>query len=146
MLETRAIIIQLDGTEAVVEAQQAGGCGNCDKVNGCTSGKLSKLFCTQPRRFRVYNGIDARIGEEVQVIVADGVLLRSALTLYVLPLLSLLVGGLLGSHWADTAANRDAYAAIGALIGLVAGFALARLLALRQHTSSNAQPVIARCE
>lgn len=142
MLETRAIIIQLDGAEAVVEAKQGGGCGHCDSEKGC--GKAAQLFCSQPRRFRVRNDINARIGEEVQVSVADGVLLRSAAIIYLLPLVLLLAGGLLGSHWAGDVSHRDGYAAIGALLGLAAGFALVRLVTLRQRVLSPVQPVIIR--
>jgi sigma-E factor negative regulatory protein RseC len=141
MLETRAIIVQLDGADAVVEARQGSGCGLCSSENGCGSRKLSALLCAQPRRFRVHNGIDARIGDEVQVSVADGMLLRSALIMYMLPLALLLMGGFVGSGFADGVSRRDAYAAIGALLGLVTGFALARLFA-----SPTAQPVIARCD
>jgi sigma-E factor negative regulatory protein RseC len=141
MLETRAIIVQLEGTEALVEARQVGGCGHCDSGNGCASGKLSKLFCVQPRRFKVHNGINAGVGEEVQVLVADGTLLRSALIMYMLPLVLLLVGGLLGGSLADGIGRRDAYSAIGALLGLAVGLVFAR-----SSASPAAQPIIARCE
>ncbi len=141
MLETRAIIIQVDGAEAVVEALESGGCGHCGSEKGC--GKASQLFCSQPRRFRVRNNINARIGDEVQISVADGVLLRSAAIIYLLPLALLLAGGMLGSHWANDAASRDGYAAIGALLGLVAGFVLIRL---SPFALSGAQPAILRCE
>lgn len=132
MLERRAIVIYLDGDEAVVAAQH-GGCGHCDSVQGCGSGKLAKLFCSQPRQFRVRNDVNARVGEEIQISVVEGALLRSASILYLLPLALLLVGGVLGSHWAVDVASRDGYSAAGAVIGLVAGFVLARLLASRQH-------------
>lgn len=144
MLETRAVIIQLDGAEAIVEARQGGGCGQCDSKNGC--GKASQLFSSQPRRFRVRNEINARVGEEVQVFVADGVLLRSAVIMYILPLILLLLGGSMGSYWAGEAGSRDGYAVIGAMLGLVAGFVLARVLTLGQHALSSAQPLIARNE
>jgi sigma-E factor negative regulatory protein RseC len=143
MLETRAIVVQLEGPEAIVEARQSGGCGHCDDAKGCGAGKLSQLFCTQPRRFRVHNGINARIGEEVEVSLADGVLLRSALTMYFLPLLLALGGGMLGTHWATDYASSDAYAALGAVLGLAAGFLLVRLSTLRRLSS--AAPVIKRC-
>lgn len=130
MLEARAIVIQLEGREAVVEARQSGGCGHCDDAKGCGAGKLSQLFCVRPRRFRVRNAINAHIGEEVEVQIADGVLLRSVLTVYFLPLLLALAGGMLGTGWADQA-NTDGYAAVGAALGLVAGFLLVRLTALR---------------
>lgn len=146
MLETRAIVVQLEGAEAIVEAVQGGSCSLCGGGKGCGSGKLSQMLCVQPRQFRVRNGINARIGEEVQVGVEDGLLLRSALTLYGLPLLLLFGGALLGARWGDVAAGRDAGAAIGAAVGLLAGFLLAGFLASRQRASSSALPAIVRCE
>jgi positive regulator of sigma E activity len=132
MLETRAIIVRLDGAEAIVEATQAGGCGLCDSANGCASGKLAGLFCTRPRQFRVANGIGARVGDEVRVAVADGALFRSALIVYLFPLSMLFAGGLLGTSLAG-AYDQDICAAIGALAGLAAGFVLVRVFALRHR-------------
>ena len=144
MLEARAIVVHLEGPEAIVEARQSGGCGHCDNPKGCGANKLSQLFCTKPRQFRVSNTINARIGEEVEVSIADGVLLRSALAMYFLPLLLAFGGGMLGTHMAFDYASGDAYAAVGAVLGLVAGFLLVRLFRLR-ILSSSAAPVIKRC-
>jgi sigma-E factor negative regulatory protein RseC len=147
MLETRAIIVQLEGDKAEVETGQGGGCGHCDSKNGCGSGKVAQLFCTRPRRFIVRNDAGARVGDEVQITMADGALLRSAALMYLLPLALLLAGGLLGSYWADgDAASGDIWAASGALLGLLAGFALARhLTAARRDMMAAADLVISRC-
>lgn len=146
MLETRATVVLLEGPDAIVESRPSGGCGQCDNEKGCGSGKLSQLLRTQPRRFRVRNGIHARVGEEVQVSVADGVLLRSALVMYLFPLLLALGGGMLGTHWAsEGVASSDAYAAIGVAAGLALGFMLVRLPILRRHLLPSFPPVISRC-
>ncbi len=145
MLETRAIVIRLEGNEALVESRQGGGCGRCDSENGCGSGKLSQLFCTKPRRFRVRNEANAQVGSEVQISLAEGVLLRSALLMYILPLMLLLCGGALAGLIAQDAASADGYAVAGGLVGLLLGFILANRLALRQRGLAVAQPVIASC-
>lgn len=145
MLETRAIVVRIEGSEAIVEAVRGGGCGLCAGGKGCGSGKLSEVLCVRPRQFRARNGINAGIGEEVRVVVADGMLLRSALTLYGLPLLLLFGGALLGAHWVGGAAGRDAGAAIGAGLGLLGGFLLAGFLASRLRASPAAFPDIIRC-
>lgn len=145
MLETRAIVIRLEGEDALVESTQGGGCGHCDSEKGCGSGKLSQLFSSQPRRFRVRNEAHAQPGAEVQISVAEGALLRSALLMYVLPLLLLLAGGALGGQLARDAASADGYAALGGVLGLVLGFLLARWLAARQRGVGVARPVIAAC-
>ena len=142
MIETRAIVIRLEGKEAVVESTQGGGCGHCDSENGCGSGKLSQLFCSTPRLFRVRNDANAQVGSMVQVTLAEGVLLRSALLMYILPLALLLFGALAGAQWPNDAANSDAYSAMGGLLGLSLGFVLVKAISLRRHLSSVAQPVI----
>ncbi|HLP97318.1 MAG TPA: SoxR reducing system RseC family protein [Sideroxyarcus sp.] len=126
MLEMRAIVIQVQGDEASVQAL-SNGCGQCNGAGGCGSGTLSKLFCgSQPRHFNVHNEVHAKVGDEVQVSLPDGVLLRSAVRMYVLPLALLMAGGALGVTVAGETALRDAYAVVGAVLGLLSGFGLAR--------------------
>lgn len=141
MLEMRAIVVRLQGDDVLVEAKGGGGCGHCDSEKGCGSGKLSQMFCSKPRQFKVKNEAHAAVGDEVQVSLADGVLLRSSVLMYVMPLALLLSGGMLGAHWASDAVSRDAYAALGALVGLVGGFVLAKWLAKRQQVMAVARPV-----
>jgi sigma-E factor negative regulatory protein RseC len=141
MLETRAIVIRTEGSDAIVEAAHGGGCGACGGSQGCGSGKLAEALCVRPRQFRARNEIGAHAGDEVQVAVADGALLRGALTLYGLPLLLLFIGAISGAHWAGAGAARDAAAASGAAAGLLAGFGLAAILARLRR---GAIPVIVR--
>ncbi len=142
MLETRAIVVSLDGNDALVESLQGGGCGNCDSENGCGSGKLSQLFCSEPRRFRVRNEANAQVGSMVQIALADGLLMRSALLVYLLPLMLLLVGAVVGAGLINDGQDKDFYSALGGLTGLIAGFVIARKLSMRRNITSVALPVI----
>ncbi len=128
MIEMRAIVIQVDGRDASVQPVGTGGCGHCDSEGGCGSSTLTKVFCSsKPRQFTVRNEVSAKVGDEIQVSLPDGVLLRGAIKMYVLPLILLLVGGIAGVDMASDGAGRDAYAVAGAVIGLLLGFVLARL-------------------
>jgi sigma-E factor negative regulatory protein RseC len=128
MLEMRAIVIQTHGENASVQPVGTGGCGHCDSEGGCGSSTLTKLFCSnKPRHFKVRNEARAKVGDEVQVSIPDGVLLRGAVKMYVVPLILFLFGGLAGVTATHEAALRDAYAVAGAIIGLLLGFILARL-------------------
>lgn len=142
MLETRAIVVQVQGVDAIVEAKDGGGCGQCSSAGGCGSSNLSKMFCSSPRRFRVRNDAQARVGDEVLVVLADGVLLRSAFILYLIPLAMLFAGGALGVALSDDAASRDGYAALGAGAGLLLGLALAKWLARFHRGQTSAEAVI----
>lgn len=129
MIEMRAIVIQLHGEEASVKPIGTGGCGHCDSEGGCGSGTLTKVFCSNnARNFSVRNEVGASVGDEVQISIPDGVLLRGAIKMYVLPLMLLLAGGIVGVSLAGSmAAARDAYAVTGAIMGLLLGFVFARL-------------------
>ena len=128
MIEMRAIVIQLHGEEASVKPIGTGGCGHCDSEGGCGSGTLTKVFCSNnARNFSVRNEVGASVGDEVQISIPDGVLLRGAIKMYVLPLMLLLAGGIVGVSLAGSmAAARDAYAVAGAIMGLLLGFVFAR--------------------
>ena len=142
MLETRAVVVQIIGEDAMVEAKQGGGCGHCTSGNGCSGGKLSQLFCSAPRRFKVKNQTRAQVGDEVELRLADGVLLRSSVILYLLPLLLMLSCSILGAHLSSDMVSRDGYAVTGAVLGLAFGFVLAKALAARSRMSAVAQAVI----
>jgi sigma-E factor negative regulatory protein RseC len=142
MLETRAIVVQIDGQHALVEANQGNGCGQCNG-KGCGTGKLSQLFCSKPRQFQVDNPINAAVGDEVIVSVMDGAVLRGIGLVYLLPLALLVAGAMLGSLCAAQAEQRDGFAAAGALVGLIGGFVLSRRIASRQTRQQN-RPYIAR--
>jgi sigma-E factor negative regulatory protein RseC len=142
MLETRAVIVQIEGQYAFVQASQANGCEQCSG-KGCGAGKLSQLFCSKPRQFQVENPINAGVGDEVIVSVAEGSILRGIGLVYLLPLLLLVTGAMLGSHWVELPGQRDGYAAAGATIGLVAGFVIAKWISLRQ-SRNHSLPYIAR--
>jgi sigma-E factor negative regulatory protein RseC len=143
MLETRAIIVQVEGQYALVQASQANGCEQCSG-KGCGAGKLSRLFCDKPRLFRVDNPINAGVGDEVVISVAEGAILRGIGLVYLLPLLLLLMGAMLGNAWVgQSSGQQDGYATAGALSGLAAGFIAVKLISLRQ-ARNRSQPYIAR--
>ena len=142
MLETRAVVVKIDGGLALVQASQANGCGLCNG-KGCGTGKLSTLFCSKQRNFQVDNQINAVVGDEVIVSVAEGAVLRGIGLVYLFPLLLLVVGGVIGSTLPSEISQRDGYAAAGSLIGLIGGFVLSKWIVLRQPRQQNL-PYIAR--
>jgi sigma-E factor negative regulatory protein RseC len=141
MLASRAVVISVDGNQAVVESLEGGGCGKCDSANGCGSSKLSQLFCSEPRRFRVRNEANAQVGATVQIVLAEGVLLRSALLMYVLPLAFLFAGAIFGEHWAAEA-SREIYAVLGGLTGLIFSYFLLKNFTGQSGLISVARPGI----
>jgi sigma-E factor negative regulatory protein RseC len=140
MLETRAVVLEVDNLIAQVQANQGNGCSACNG-KGCGSSKLTQLFCSKPRQFQVANRIGAQVGDDVIVSVPDGAVMRGVGIVYILPLVLMFAGASLLGSLAAQGAQRDGYAAAGALSGLVLGFLAARWLSSRQ---SRQQPFIAR--
>lgn len=147
MLETRAVVVRLlEKPFVLVQPSQGGGCGQCDG-KGCGASKLSQLFCSKPRQFKVDNRINASLGDEVVVAVVEGAVLHGIGLVYLLPLVLLFAGAALAGSFAAQQAQRDGYAALGALSGLIVGFIFAKWVVSRQTHRQN-QPYIARqsCE
>jgi len=141
-LETRAVVVSVEESYAIVQPDGSNGCGQCNG-KGCGASKLSRLLCNKPRQFRVKNSIEATVGDAVIVSIAEGAILRGIGLVYLLPLILLVLGGMLGSGWSQQTEQSDSYAAVGALCGLVAGFGFVKWNAIRQ-TESQFQPYIAR--
>lgn len=141
MIETQATVTGLDGAYALVEASQ-GGCGRCHEKGGCGGNNAAQLFCHGPRHFRVLNPLDAQVGDRVAIGVPDGAVSRSVLLLYVLPLLLLIFGAMLGGWISAFSGSRDAGALLGALCGGGTAWFLVRYLQHRSAASPRFQPVI----
>ncbi len=146
MIEERAVILSLQSeptqteTTATLEIERKTACGLCGQTRGCGNSIWGKLFGHQTTAFKAHNRINAKVGDSVIVGINEKALLKSALLLYILPLVTLFIGAILASQlW-----HSDGSAMLGAVTGLVLG-----LLWVKGHTMSNRyfslqQPVILR--
>ena len=75
------------------------------------------MFCSEPKRYRVANDVDASVGDHVTVAIAAGSVRRSANLAYILPLTATIAGALLGMELGD-----DQGAMLGAVAGLLLSF------------------------
>ena len=146
MIEERAVILSLQSepsqtqTTATLEIERKTACGLCGQTRGCGNSIWGRLFGHQTTAFKAQNRINAKVGDSVIVGINEKALLKSALLLYVLPLVTLFFGAILASQLWQT----DGSTMLGAAIGLVLG-----LLWVKGHTMSNRyfslqQPVILR--
>ncbi len=115
----------LDGI-AVVEVEQ-GGCGRCHEKGGCGGQQLTQMFCSGPKRYRVVNDTDVRVGDRVTIAVPAGSIRKTANLAYILPLTAAIVGALIGMPLAG-----DPGAMTGAVAGLVIAFLYVRHRAARR--------------
>ncbi len=95
MIEENGIVVATTGEEAWVETSRGSSCGSCS-AKGCGTGALSQVLGRHTQKLRVKNPIGATSGEGVVLGIDESALLRGSLAVYLVPLLALLGGGLLG--------------------------------------------------
>lgn len=140
MIEESGRVIAVEPDAVWVETLRRSGCGRCDQPGGCGNVTPSRAN-DRAGRVRALSGEwRLAVGDNVLVGVPEGAVLHGALQLYVLPLLALLVGALVGQALRPD----DAGAVAGAAGGLVAGFLAARLLTRHGARDSGVQPVVLR--
>ena len=147
MLEERALILsistsrfQANETIASLEIERKTACGLCGKTRGCGNSIWGKLFAHQSTAFTALNRINAKVGDSVVVGINERALLKSALLLYIVPLVTMMIGAILMNEFLQN----NAAAMLGALVGLVFGF-----IWVKCHTTASPyfleqQPVILR--
>lgn len=120
MISTPVRVIAVQDRVAQVEATAQSGCGGCASREACGVSGLGKYFSARRKAVAVPCDGTLRAGDEVQLLMDDGDLLKAGLLAYLLPCVLAVVGAALLS------AQGDAAAALGAAGGAVAGGLLAR--------------------
>ncbi len=118
MIEEYAIVTAVREGQASLILERRTACGLCGQKRGCGNATWSKMLKSQPHEFTAHNAIQAQVGDAVVVGMDEKAVLRSALFLYVVPLISLLIGALL----ADYLFTNQLVVMLGAALGLLAGF------------------------
>lgn len=143
LTETGRVVAVEDGALWVETIRQS-TCGSCSAQKACGHGLMNKMADGRRAYIRVLVGdcdvSDCRVDDQVAFSVPENVILRGSFVVYLMPLLTMLAGaaGLAQvlPHWGDGAA------AVGAIGGLVLGFALVRLHAALTRGNTDYQPVL----
>lgn len=143
-MEVEAVVRRIEDRHVLVElTENVGSCGRCEAPGGCRSARLSELFGPSCRSFRLPNTINARPGERVIVRIGEGVMLRTALMVYLLPVLLLLLGAAFGIGLGG-ASDADGAALIGGAAGAVAALPVIAGYLRRRGRGGELQPSLAR--
>lgn len=124
-------IVNLSGDMAEVSISPHGGCENCVLKSSCSPGETTRLLWAQ-------NPGVGKVGDEVVVELKPEVKVFGSALVFILPLIGLFIGYLIGISWGG---NSD-YAVLGALIGLVVFFGLVRLVDGFLSKKHNLKPTI----
>jgi len=115
------VISAANGT-AQVESTAQSGCGACQSRESCGVSGLGKYFSGKRKAIEVECDANVRAGDELQLSLSEGDLLKAGLLAYLLPS----VLALAGAGIATSLGMGDVGAALGAANGMAAGFLLGR--------------------
>lgn len=136
MHEIGVVVARQDDGTVVVEVDRTSACEGCHARGACQT-------TLQPRKARVTasDPLGALVGQRVRLEMTDGGFLGACAQVFLVPLAGLAVGAATAfalAEWAGWSAGQDLAAALGALLGVVWGFARLRGLELRMRKSGDA--------
>jgi len=136
-----AKVVRVMGTKATVELHPSAACAGCQAVHVCLLGS------DMVRRAAVNDPIGVRVGDSVEIALRPNALLKASFIMYIVPLIALFGGLLLGQHLAPhlgRGLSPEVAAMVFGLGFLVLAFLCIRRLSGRLERSGNYTPVITR--
>ncbi|HIE56005.1 MAG TPA: Fis family transcriptional regulator [Chromatiaceae bacterium] len=126
MIEEEGVVVSVQGEFAKVRIQQQrSACGSCSARQGCGTSLLARLFPERERALLARNPAAARKGDHVVIGLREADLQLASVVLYLLPVLGLISGALLG-HWLAGLLN----SADGELLSILLGSGMLALVLL----------------
>lgn len=145
MATEEGTIIQVNETTAMVKTKQMTACESCGEKETCRGtgggggggGKIMEV--------EALNTVNARLGDTVVVSFATGQLFLLSFFLYVFPIITMIIGALLGDHIAKNFnANPSALSAVLGFSFFFAAMGVVKLKDNKARKSGQYRPEITR--
>lgn len=145
MIEEQAEVVEVIGSQLVLQAQRQSACGSCAASKGCGTSVLSKVIGRKFTRFQAENNVDAKVGDTVVVGISEDALLKGSMMMYIMPIMGMMVFALLADNTVAALMDyRDLAVAASGIMGLVFGSLLSRWYFLRHDSRQRFAPVVLR--
>lgn len=132
MIATPVRVVSAGNGMAQVEPAAQSGCGGCQSRSSCGVSGLGKYLSANRKAIEVKCDANVRAGDELQLSMSEGDLLKAGLLAYLLPSVLALVGAGIAAAYG----LGDVGAVLGAGIGIATGFLLGRLSGWVPHLST----------
>ena len=129
MIEEQGVVVTLDGDYVEVRTERRRTCGGCSADGACGTSLLDRFLGRRVVLVRARNPVGAAVGERVVVGVSEAGLVRAALAAYLMPILGLVVGAVVGQR-----AGGDPWSLFCGLLGF-----LLALFWLRRYSAASAR-------
>lgn len=143
MIEEQGRVVAVEADSIWVETVRSTACDSCSANKGCGHAVIDRQQAGARARIEVL--LDGRVmpalGDHVVIGIPEGALMRGALMVYLLPLLTLFAGALAGTG--RELAGLDMGLA-GGLAGLLVGFLVNRWYSVSNARNPAVQPQLLR--
>ncbi|EKT54897.1 SoxR-reducing system protein RseC [Providencia rettgeri] len=138
MVKEWATVVRWQNGRALLRYGSSSGCGSCGARKTCGSYALSKIGPNTEHELEIAIEQPLVEGQKIEVGIPEGSLIRSALLVYLTPILGLFIfAGL-----AQAFDFEQFWIAISGIIGGIIGFYIARRLASNWRDDEAFQPVV----
>lgn len=145
MIEERARVIAIEDDNLLLEAETRAACNACAAKQGCGTSVLSRWVGRKFTRFQAPNTVNAQVGDEVVVGLAEEAMLKGSVLVYLLPLLAMIGFALLADSLISTdAASRDLLVVVSAVAGFALMLFISRWFLSTNSNRSRLTPVVLR--
>lgn len=131
MIRELGEVVALVPGGVLVETQRASGCASCSSQKGCGVRVLQGVFGGRRHRVTAQTALPLRIGDRVELVLPASALVQAALLMYLLPLVALVVGAVIGQIVFHTNG--------AAILGSASGFVLSLVLVARLQSATHRQ-------
>lgn len=145
MIEQIGRVVAREGRYAWVEGERTTACGSCS-AKGCGTGALSALFGRRTLRIKVNNPNGEPVGAQVVLGLDEGSFLRGSFSVYLVPLLLMMVGAGLGELMTPQLGleSSEGPSLLLGFAGLVAGFVWVRYISRAAEKKGRFEAIILR--
>ncbi|PQJ67835.1 SoxR reducing system RseC family protein [Photobacterium angustum] len=145
MMRTLATVTAVEKGAVTVSCQQQTSCGHCASRDSCGTGIVTKAMPGRVHDIKIATQSSLSIGQVVEIGLSERSMLSSALLIYMLPLLFLLLGSALGQWvFVDLANSNELGVISSAVIATTLGLLIARHYAKRLEGNSEYKPTLIR--
>lgn len=138
MIEERGQVMAVEGERVRVAVERQSACGSCKARAACGQGLMQALRAGRCHEVEALCHLPVQIGDQVVLGVAESWAVRSALLVYLLPLLALLGGALI----AYALGLSEGWSILAALAGFVVVIMSLRRYNLALERNDRALPVV----
>jgi sigma-E factor negative regulatory protein RseC len=141
MIEETGRVVALEQGAVWVETVRVSACQSCSANKGCGHAVLDRHRGGSRARIRALNDLPLAVDQAVVLGLPEGALMKSAVMVYLVPLLLLFIGALVGDAVTGPAGSG---AVIGGVSGLLFGFLLNRWYSQQHQQDPALQPRVLR--